>query len=376
MQLAELRSWALAHPQMPQAVAVLALIEAHERLAEQVRTQLADAMEQRDKARAEAVVMREGRDKLAAFKAYVHKRLDDQGVPVDPDSPHKAEGCRIGGRLDWLFADAAATDAEALKLRAAIKAAGFAVMETSGAWSIHDVSERGKAEEAKSLEVAMENVHLSVEAKRLREALTWAVGFIRCAHPKAAEQYPDMRNAESLVAAAPLITGEFQMVVARAEVAEHERDRLREAIWPGLPKWEPTAEQPQQDFYLALVEAMRSASATCEQYAEVVQGGKRLPAPELSQDPAFAAFVLGALEKDRDKLRAGFERIGVGDFRQGWLDEADRLMAFDRHGASVNIPDPLVWVARTRELVECMVDAHHAAGRKTQYEADHEARAA
>jgi hypothetical protein len=43
------------------------------------------------------------RDKLAAFKAYVHKRLDDAGVPADPDSPHKAEGCRIGGRLDWVF---------------------------------------------------------------------------------------------------------------------------------------------------------------------------------------------------------------------------------------------------------------------------------
>lgn len=43
------------------------------------------------------------RDNLQAFKAYVHKRLDDAGVPVDPDSPHKAEGCRIGGRLDWVL---------------------------------------------------------------------------------------------------------------------------------------------------------------------------------------------------------------------------------------------------------------------------------
>jgi len=43
------------------------------------------------------------RDKLRAFKAYVHKRLDDAGVPVDPESPHKAEGCRIGGRLDLVL---------------------------------------------------------------------------------------------------------------------------------------------------------------------------------------------------------------------------------------------------------------------------------
>lgn len=40
------------------------------------------------------------RDKLQRFKDYVHKRLDDAGVPTDPESPHKAEGCRIGGRLD------------------------------------------------------------------------------------------------------------------------------------------------------------------------------------------------------------------------------------------------------------------------------------
>lgn len=39
-------------------------------------------------------------EKLAGFKAYVHRRLDEAGIPADPDSPHKAEGCRIGGRLD------------------------------------------------------------------------------------------------------------------------------------------------------------------------------------------------------------------------------------------------------------------------------------
>lgn len=44
------------------------------------------------------------RDKLAAFKAYVHKRLDAAGVPTDPESPHRAKGCRIGGRLDDVLA--------------------------------------------------------------------------------------------------------------------------------------------------------------------------------------------------------------------------------------------------------------------------------
>lgn len=43
-------------------------------------------------------------DKLQRFKDYVHGRLDAAGVSADPDSPHKAEGCRIGGRLDEVFA--------------------------------------------------------------------------------------------------------------------------------------------------------------------------------------------------------------------------------------------------------------------------------
>lgn len=52
---------------------------------------------------------------LAKFKTYVHQRFDNAGVPVDPDSPHKAEGCRIGGRLDVVFAELA----ELRKLREA-----------------------------------------------------------------------------------------------------------------------------------------------------------------------------------------------------------------------------------------------------------------
>lgn len=37
---------------------------------------------------------------LQRFKAYVHKRLDDAGIPTHPDGPHSKEGCRIGDRLD------------------------------------------------------------------------------------------------------------------------------------------------------------------------------------------------------------------------------------------------------------------------------------
>lgn len=38
--------------------------------------------------------------RLRNFKSYVHQRLDEAGVPVDPPSPHREAGCRIGGRLD------------------------------------------------------------------------------------------------------------------------------------------------------------------------------------------------------------------------------------------------------------------------------------
>ena len=38
-------------------------------------------------------------EKLAKFKAYVHRRLDEAGVPVDPESRHKADGCRIGAAM-------------------------------------------------------------------------------------------------------------------------------------------------------------------------------------------------------------------------------------------------------------------------------------
>jgi hypothetical protein len=39
------------------------------------------------------------------FKAFVHGYLDKQGVPHgDPNNPHQREGCRIGARLDMLFA--------------------------------------------------------------------------------------------------------------------------------------------------------------------------------------------------------------------------------------------------------------------------------
>ena len=44
------------------------------------------------------------RNKLQAFKDWVHAYLDAQGVPREfPDGKHTKEGCRIGDRMDWLM---------------------------------------------------------------------------------------------------------------------------------------------------------------------------------------------------------------------------------------------------------------------------------
>ena len=61
---------------------------------------------------------------------------------------------------------------------------------------------------------------VEVERDRLREALAWAVGFIRCNHPNAYEEYEDMRNAAALCAGPPGSFGEFFRLSCRAEVAE------------------------------------------------------------------------------------------------------------------------------------------------------------
>jgi hypothetical protein len=45
------------------------------------------------------------RIKLQAFKDFVHKRLDDAGVPADPPGEHRDRGCRVGQRLDVLIGE-------------------------------------------------------------------------------------------------------------------------------------------------------------------------------------------------------------------------------------------------------------------------------
>ncbi len=90
-------------------------------------------------------------------------------------------------------------DSEITQLRSAIRDAGFEVCQTSGAWTLHDVSEYGKAEEEKSFAVATRNVDLEIEIKRLQEELAPLIKLqsalvdvvmAGCARPPRAAQTP------------------------------------------------------------------------------------------------------------------------------------------------------------------------------------------
>jgi hypothetical protein len=56
---------------------------------------------------------------------------------------------------------------EALKLREAIRDAGFEVMQTSGRWSIHDVSEQAMAKQEKTAEIIGQNIDLEIKVSNL-----------------------------------------------------------------------------------------------------------------------------------------------------------------------------------------------------------------
>lgn len=61
--------------------------------------------------------------------------------------------------------------AERDKLRDAICDADFVVMETSGKWSIHDVSEKAKADDERTAEVIMRNIDLERRVAELEAEL-------------------------------------------------------------------------------------------------------------------------------------------------------------------------------------------------------------
>ena len=52
------------------------------------------------------LMMAKDSQKLERFKEYVHRRLDEAGIPTDPDPENNTKtGCRIGSRLDLVLKD-------------------------------------------------------------------------------------------------------------------------------------------------------------------------------------------------------------------------------------------------------------------------------
>jgi hypothetical protein len=57
------------------------------------------------------------RDALRRFKDFVHRRLDEMGIPSHPDGEYSKAGCRIGDRLDIVQNAIAIRDAYATAAR-------------------------------------------------------------------------------------------------------------------------------------------------------------------------------------------------------------------------------------------------------------------
>ena len=78
--------------------------------------------------------------KLQAFKDYVHQRLDEAGIPKEPNGEHSKAGCRVGDRLDIalaLSARAEAAEARAERARAALeKIEGMSVPDQPAAFAL------------------------------------------------------------------------------------------------------------------------------------------------------------------------------------------------------------------------------------------------
>ena len=82
------------------------------------------------------------------------------------------------GRID---PEPSLVNSEAAKLREAIRDAGFEVMQTSGRWSIHDVSKLGIAEQERTSEIISENIDLGIRVKQLESEIREAFDLLKAA---------------------------------------------------------------------------------------------------------------------------------------------------------------------------------------------------
>lgn len=79
------------------------------------------------------------------------------------------------------------------KLREAIRDAGFAVMETSGKWSIHCVTDAAKQAEEVEYRLINENIDLTEQVRLLRDTCDQlATDLLRASIQVVAEEYPGL----------------------------------------------------------------------------------------------------------------------------------------------------------------------------------------
>jgi hypothetical protein len=75
------------------------------------------------------------------FKTFVHEYLTQHGVPEgDPENPHQKEGCRIGARLDLMFAERNRLCAALEELELGQFRSGW-LTEAEAIWTARDTTE-------------------------------------------------------------------------------------------------------------------------------------------------------------------------------------------------------------------------------------------
>lgn len=72
------------------------------------------------------------RDNLQAFKDFVHDYYTAHGVPHHPPGTHGEHGCRIGDRMDWVWEQLSAAQAERDELAACLRRCAVNSSEATG----------------------------------------------------------------------------------------------------------------------------------------------------------------------------------------------------------------------------------------------------